>query len=101
MKLTDVDVSESAILSRVFHSRMPALSPEIARMLLDLDFDQEDKERMRRLSAKAREGTLSPDEEVRINNYERVGHLLNILRSMARRSLKRPAPRKTRSADQA
>ncbi len=70
-------------------------------MLLDLDFDQEDKERMRRLSARAREGTLSPDEEVRINNYERVGYLLNILRSMACRSLKRPAPRKTRSADQA
>ncbi len=27
MKPTDVDVSESAILSRMFHSRMPALSP--------------------------------------------------------------------------
>lgn len=90
MKLTEADVSEGAILSRLFHSREPAFSPRTARELLDLDFDQDDKERMHRLSAKAREGTLSSDDEAQINNYERVGHLLNILQSKARRSLKSP-----------
>jgi hypothetical protein len=43
---------------------------------------------MCQLSAKAREGILSPAEEAEMNNYERVGHLLNILQSKARRSLK-------------
>ena len=42
---------------------------------------------MRQLSAKAREGTLTPDEQAALNNDERVGHLLNILHSKARRSL--------------
>ena len=43
---------------------------------------------MHQLSAKAREGTLTPEEQAAANNYERVGHLLNILQSKARRSLK-------------
>ena len=54
---------------------------------LALDFTPADKDRMRGLSAKAREGTLSPAEQAEINSYERVGHLLNILQSKARRSL--------------
>ena len=43
---------------------------------------------MRELSAKAREGTRTLDEQAAITNYERVGHFLNILQSKARRSLK-------------
>jgi hypothetical protein len=38
------------------------------------------------MSAKARKGTLTEDEQVEIDNYERVGHLLNLLQSKARRS---------------
>jgi hypothetical protein len=43
---------------------------------------------MRELSAKAREGTLSAAEQMEINNYERVGHVLSLMKSKARRSLK-------------
>ena len=35
-----------------------------------------------------REGTLTRREQTEINNYERAGHVLNILQSKARRSLK-------------
>jgi hypothetical protein len=59
-----------------------------ARAILALDFNPADKERMRELSAKAREGTLTAEEQVAISNYERVGHLLGIMQSKARRSLK-------------
>jgi hypothetical protein len=48
---------------------------------------------MRELSAKARDGTLTPAERDEVNNYERVGHLVNILQSKARRSLPGPGPR--------
>jgi hypothetical protein len=88
MQLTEINTSEVAILARVLEPDEPTLAPEAARALLALDFSQADKDRMRQLSAKAREGTLSPDEQAAINKYERVGHLLNIMQSKARRSLK-------------
>ena len=43
---------------------------------------------MRQLAAKAREGTLSSREQIEIDNYERVGHFLNLMQSKARCSLK-------------
>jgi hypothetical protein len=88
MEMSEVHTSEVAILSRVLELDKPTLSAAAARALLTLDFTQADKDRMRQLSAKARKGTLTPDERAAINNYERVGHLLNILQSKARRSLK-------------
>jgi hypothetical protein len=88
MQLSPVNTSEVAILSRVLEPEKTTLSPETARDLLALDFTPADKDRMRELSAKARAGTLTPAEQAAINNYERVGHLLNVLQSKARRSLK-------------
>ena len=43
---------------------------------------------MRQLSAKARAGTLTAEEDAEAGKYELVGHLLNIMQSKARRSLK-------------
>jgi hypothetical protein len=88
MQLSRVNTSEAAILGRILKPEKPTLSRETAQQILGLDFDQADKDRMRQLSAKAREGTLAPEEQSEIDNYERVGHLLNILQSKARRSLK-------------
>lgn len=88
MKLSHANSSEVAILSRVLEPDKPTLSAEAARDILTLDFNPADKERMKQLSAKARAGTLTLDEQVEMDNYERVGHLLNILQSKARRSLK-------------
>jgi hypothetical protein len=80
--------SATDILDRVLESDKATFSPETAREILALDFSQEDKERMRLLSAKARDGELTAAEKTEIDNYERVGHLLGILQSKARRSLK-------------
>jgi hypothetical protein len=65
------------------------LSPAAARSLLKLRFSAPDQDRMRELAAKARAGTLSPQEQVEIDTYERLGCLLDILHSKARRALKR------------
>lgn len=64
-------------------------SPTAARALLKLQFADEDRRRMHELSAKARAGTLSGEEERLIGTYERLGCLLDILHSKARRALKR------------
>jgi hypothetical protein len=80
--------SDVVIFGRLLDSGDGALSPDTARYLLTLEFRQEDRERMHALSLKAQEGTLTPEEKVEIDSYERVGHLLSILKSKARRALK-------------
>lgn len=67
----------------------PAFTPEAARFLLSLRFSVTDHERMHLLSAKAREGSLNAAEHREIDAYIGAGHLLAILQSKARQSLKR------------
>ena len=43
---------------------------------------------MRELSAKARAGTLTAEEDAEAGRYELLGHLLGIMQSKARQSLK-------------
>ena len=88
MQVSHASKSEVAILNRILRPEAPTFSPEAARDILALDFDQVDKERMRQLSAKARAGTLTVEEDAEAGKYELVGHLLNIMQSKARRSLK-------------
>lgn len=88
MSATHTDVSEGSILNRILRPNEPTFSPETARDILSLDFDQVDKDRMKELSAKARAGSLTAEEDAEAGKYELVGHLLNIMQSKARRSLK-------------
>ena len=67
------------------------LSPRTARAILGLSFPKNDVARMHELSAKARAGTLTPEEDAQMDNFERVGSILSILKSKARQVLKRPA----------
>ena len=87
MPATHAEASEVAILNRILRTAAPTFSPEAARDILALDFDPTDKDRMRELSAKARSGTLTAEEDAEAGNYELVGHLLGIMQSKARRSV--------------
>jgi hypothetical protein len=69
-----------------------ALSPAGARALLKVRFSDMDIERMHALSTKARAGTLAASEEAEMDAYERLGCLLDILHSKARRALKKKTP---------
>jgi len=88
MHMTHPGTSEVAIFSRILEPNQATLSAAAARALLALGFSQADKDRMRQLSAKAQQGTLTPGEQTEINNYERVGHILSLMKSKARGSLK-------------
>jgi hypothetical protein len=87
-KLT-TPASEGAIWGRLLQPESKSLSLQAARSLLRLDFAPEDKDRMRELAAKARDGSLTPAEQEDIRNYEQVGNLLALMKSKARQRLKR------------
>lgn len=65
------------------------LSPRAARALLQLQFSERDHARMEELSAQAQRGTLSAQEQAELDTYERLGCLLDIVHSKARRALKK------------
>ncbi len=81
-------VSEAEILSRIIEPDKPALSLELARMVLQWDFPGEDRRRMHELLEKAKAGNLSAEEKAQAENYERVGHLISMLKAKARASLR-------------
>jgi hypothetical protein len=80
--------SEAAILSRVLEPDKPMLSAEAAREILALNFAAPDRKRMTELSARAHAGQLTSDEDEELENYIRVGDLLAVMQSKARRSLR-------------
>jgi hypothetical protein len=81
--------TEAEIWLRILHPD-EELSPRVARAILKLSFCKEDVTRMRELSAKARAGTLTSEEDAAMDNFERAGSILSILKSKARQVLKRP-----------
>ncbi|HLG15699.1 MAG TPA: hypothetical protein VJH03_14530 [Blastocatellia bacterium] len=61
----------------------------MARYILTLSFPQADIGRMRELAEKARDGTLTLKEHIELDNYEHVGHVLSLMKSRARKALKK------------
>jgi hypothetical protein len=89
MQLFELPNTEAAILRRVIGPDARLLSREAVEGILSLGFQSADKERMRELSAKARAETLTRKERAEVEAYSRVGSLLGILKSRARRAAKR------------
>jgi hypothetical protein len=81
-------VSELEILSRLFDQEQSPMSVEMARGILAVRFAKTDMNKMNKLAAKARAGTLTPDEAAEAESYERAGTFLAILHSRARMVLK-------------
>jgi hypothetical protein len=88
MQRTELPCYEAAILGRLVVPDEPSLSPAAAEGILALGFDRGDKDRMHLLAAKARAGTLTLEEQAEVEAYSRIGSLLGILHSKARRALK-------------
>ena len=80
--------SETAIFERIVFPDEPGMNEAAARTILAMGFNPADRLRMQVLADKAKAGSLSPDEEIEIENYERVGHHLGILQSKARLALR-------------
>ena len=91
MSPATIENAESTILSRVIAPDAPTLPPAVASELLKWGFPEADKQRMAKLAAKARQGTLTAEEQVETEGYERVSSFLGLVKSKARRSLQNAA----------
>jgi hypothetical protein len=83
-----VPPSEVTILSKVFLRDPSGLTKDQARYLVGLGFSGEDKKRMKELAGKNQEGRIFAAELDELDSYVKVGDLLAILQSKARRLLK-------------
>jgi hypothetical protein len=76
------------VLEQLAELDVESLSPATARKLLEFRFGAPHHRRVKALSRKAHAATLSPAEQQELDEYIRVGTLLSILQSRARRALK-------------
>lgn len=79
--------ARAALLDHLIDPRRGDLSGDLARYLLSLDFPASDHARYAELSAKAQEGTLSPDEQAELDDFLDVNDFLTIIQAKARASL--------------
>jgi hypothetical protein len=84
MKLEQADLE---MLNRVFVHGYSVTSEANTKAILALNFPPEDRARKRFLAEKARSGTLTAREKKEIDVYVRVGCLLGMMKSRARRTL--------------
>ncbi len=87
-----LESSEAAILDRVIQPNLADWPPAAAEAILGIGFHEMDRERMTSLLEKTKEGELSNDEAEALENYRRIGRLLELMKSRARRSLQVSAP---------
>jgi hypothetical protein len=88
-RVTEEDrTSEIAIFARLIKADEGNLSRELARYIMTLGFEEDDQARMRDLAERNQEDSLAPDEKRELQNFVKAGHMLALLHSKARRSLK-------------
>jgi hypothetical protein len=80
--------TEVTIWEMILRPHFGEMTPKTAQTILALGIPEVERERMKVLLAKAKTGTLSPEESLDLNEYERAGNILSILKAKARRVLK-------------
>jgi hypothetical protein len=83
---TPTSLADTDIFLRLWERQK--LTPTLARHLLRLGFGPEDKARMHDLAVRNQAGELNNSELQELDAYIRVGALLSILQSRARKLLK-------------
>jgi hypothetical protein len=86
-----LETSEAAIFARLWDDGENRFSRTVARHVLKLQFAERDRARMHELAAKNQDGGLSSEEQAELDNFVRVGDLVAILQSKARKWLKKPS----------
>ncbi len=81
--------TETAILDRAIGPAEANWPDVTARSLLEISLSAADAQRRDELAEKARQGALSAEETVELQNYGHVGRLLELMKAKARVSLRR------------
>ena len=66
MRLPNIGTTDTAVIGRLTKPDRSDFSPETAREILSLQFDDADKHQMNQLSLKAQEGMLTPEEQAEV-----------------------------------
>ncbi len=85
---TSLDKSEAAILARALGPEHGDLSPELAEHVLSIGLTQTDQQAAQELAELARQGRLTPEQAVELENYRRAGRIFELLKSKARIALR-------------
>jgi hypothetical protein len=85
---SDSHTSDVALFARLLENAKGEMSPSLARYILTLGFGEDDQARMRDLADRNQRGALTAAERDDLVSYVRTGHLLALLHSKARNSLK-------------
>jgi hypothetical protein len=80
--------TEASIWEHVIHPKGELRHREVARSILQLSFSPEERIRMHELAVRNQDGSLTVEEESELDHYNRVGTLLSIMKSKARKLLK-------------
>jgi hypothetical protein len=79
---------ESAILERAITADNESWTPEAARAILAFKLADADLRRADELAAEARSGSLAAEDERHLENYLRIGRLIEFMKAKALLSLK-------------
>jgi hypothetical protein len=84
--------SEIAIFGRIFGGDGGDIHHTLARYILPMGFTAEDQARMLELAERNQNGRLVASEREELDNFVKAGHLLALLHSKARKSLRPKLP---------
>jgi hypothetical protein len=79
---------EADIWARLVRANHAALSADLAKFLLSIDFAEEDEERMQELADRSSAGSLTIQERAEMDGYLHIANFLAVLQSNARVALK-------------
>src|SRR4051794_23947750 len=78
-----MSASEAAIWGRLFEPDRDDLSPVEAGYLLRIGFNETDKKRAHELLVKNQEDALTPEERAELENYRKIGYLIDLMHAKA------------------
>jgi hypothetical protein len=88
MSTTTFPTNQIEIFARSLDQRRDQLSGDVAKFFLTLELSDADRIRLDELASKAQQGTLSPEEEGEIDEYRRIGRLVEIMKLKAEAALR-------------
>jgi ribosomal protein S28E/S33 len=86
--LPTTDDLAATVFARSWASVAERLTPALARQVLRLGFSEDDQVRMHLLAERNAEGLITRTERSELDGFVRVGDMIAILQSAARRKLK-------------
>jgi hypothetical protein len=77
-------ITEADILEEIVKPAHAGLTPDAARIFLDLKFNKNATKRIRQLLQKNNRGTITAKDRRTLENYVRVGQFLDLLQAKAK-----------------